>query len=205
MDVAPEQSPRPRVTAQLRALRFDAGSLALNLVATLGRRTGVPIERLGTLDRLRDWCHGVGLRLGDDEITDRLLAELHTVREAAHDVVAAVLHDRVPRPESVALLNARARPAPPPPRLRMPGSGAGVEAVTRPLSGREAQAAVVRDLIALVGDPERRGALRECEAELCSMVYLDPGGSGRRRWCSMRRCGNSAKAARRRGRAATAP
>ncbi|MBL1101179.1 CGNR zinc finger domain-containing protein [Streptomyces coffeae] len=204
MDATTERFPRTRVTAQLRALRFDGGSLALNLIATLGRRTTTPVERLGTLDRLRDWCDGVGLRLGDDAFTDRLLAELHTVREASYDVVAAVLHDQAPRPESVTLLNARARPVPPQPKLRIPGSGTGVEAVTRPLSGREAQSAVVRDLIAVVGDPERRGALRVCEAELCSMVYLDPGG-GRRRWCSMRRCGNSAKAARRRARAATAP
>ncbi|MET8178683.1 CGNR zinc finger domain-containing protein [Streptomyces sp. NPDC005336] len=37
------------------------------------------------------------------------------------------------------------------------------------------------------------------------MLYLDRTAARRRRWCSMRRCGNSAKAATHRKRATTAP
>ncbi|MEU4894062.1 CGNR zinc finger domain-containing protein [Streptomyces sp. NPDC044780] len=206
MDSSTEPVPRPRVTVRLRALRFDAGSLALNLVATLGRRNSVPIERLGTLDRLREWCAGVGLVLRDQDDTDEFLAELRTLREAAYDVVAAVVHGRPPSAGSVALLNDRARPAPPQPRLRATGTGVAVDGADRPLSGRELQSVVVRDLIALLGDPERRGALRACDSSLCTMLYLDHTPGRRRRWCSMRLCGNSAKAAKhRRRRASAAP
>ncbi|MEU1949881.1 hypothetical protein ABZ554_47365, partial [Streptomyces sp. NPDC020125] len=53
MDSSTGPVPRPRVTARLRALRFDTGSLALNLVATLGRRDSAPIERLGIPLHLR--------------------------------------------------------------------------------------------------------------------------------------------------------
>ncbi|AEM83562.1 protein of unknown function DUF1470 [Streptomyces violaceusniger Tu 4113] len=204
MDSSTEPAPRPRVTARLRALRFDAGSLALNLVATLGRRTSAPIERLGTLDRLREWCDGVGLRLHDEAVTDELLTELWTLREAAYDVVAAVVHGRSPSGVSVALVNDRARLAPPQPLLVATGTGVGVDGADRPLSGRELQSVVVRDLIAVLGDPERRGALRMCDASLCTMVYLDHTPGGRRRWCSMRLCGNSAKAAKHRERRAAA-
>ncbi|ASQ99967.1 CGNR zinc finger domain-containing protein [Streptomyces sp. 11-1-2] len=204
MDSSTEPVPRPRVTARLRALRFDAGSLALNLVATLGRRTSAPVERLGTLDRLREWCDGVGLRPHDEAVTDELLTELWTLREAAYDVVAAVVYGRPPSAVSVALLNDRARPAPPQPLLIAAGTGVGVDGADRPLSGRELQSVVVRDLIAVLGDPERRAALRVCDASLCTMVYLDHTPSGRRRWCSMRLCGNSAKAAKHRERRAAA-
>lgn len=204
MDSSTGPVPRPRVTARLRALRFDTGSLALNLVATLGRRGSAPIERLGTLGRLREWCDGVGLRLHDEAVTDELLAELWTLREAAYDVVAAVVHGRAPSAVSVALLNDRARPAPPQPLLMATGTGVGVDGADRPLSGRELESVVVRDLIAVLGDPERRGALRMCDASLCTMVYLDHTPGGRRRWCSMRLCGNSAKAAKHRERRAAA-
>ncbi|AQW47846.1 hypothetical protein SHXM_01309 [Streptomyces hygroscopicus] len=204
MDSSTEPVPRPRVTARLRALRFDAGSLALNLVATLGRRTSAPVERLGTLDRLREWCDGVGLRPHDEAVTDELLTELWTLREAAYDVVAAVVYGRSPSAVSVALLNDRARPAPPQPLLIATGTGVGVDGADRPLSGRELQSVVVRDLIAVLGDPERRAALRVCDASLCTMVYLDHTPGGRRRWCSMRLCGNSAKAAKHRERRAAA-
>lgn len=65
MDAVQHQPPRTRVTAQLRALRFDAGTLCLNLVATVGRRPGVPVERMGDAERLEAWCRGVGLTLAD--------------------------------------------------------------------------------------------------------------------------------------------
>ncbi|MFD8093549.1 CGNR zinc finger domain-containing protein [Streptomyces malaysiensis] len=204
MNPSTEPVPRPRVTARLRALRFDAGSLALNLVATLGRRSSTPVERLGTLDRLREWCDGVGLRLHDEAVTDELLTELWTLREAAYDVVAAVVESRPPSAASVVLLNDRASPAPPRSLLRATGTGVTVDGGDRPLSGRELQSAVVRDLIAVLGDPERRGALRRCDASLCTMVYLDHTPGRRRRWCSMRLCGNNAKAAKHRLRQASA-
>ncbi|MFS7874193.1 ABATE domain-containing protein [Streptomyces asiaticus] len=204
MDPSTEQVPRTRVTVGLRALRFDAGSLALNLIASLGRRGSTPIERLGTLDRLREWCDGVGLRLHDEAVTEELHTELRTLREAAYDVVAAVVHDRAPAAASIALLNDRARPAPPQPLLRATGTGVEVDGADRPLTGRELQSTVVRDLIAVLGDPERRGALRACDSSLCTMIYLDVTPGRRRRWCSMRLCGNSAKAAKHRQRQASA-
>jgi predicted RNA-binding Zn ribbon-like protein len=42
-------------------LRFDAGSVSLNLVATVGRRFGAPVERLHSEARLVEWLAGVGL------------------------------------------------------------------------------------------------------------------------------------------------
>ena len=44
-------------------------------------------------------------------------------------------------------------------------------------------------------DPAR---LRQCAAEDCVAWFLDTSKGGRRRWCSMERCGNRAKAARHR-------
>lgn len=49
-------------------------------------------------------------------------------------------------------------------------------------------------------DPRR---LRTCAAEDCGLWFLDTSKGGRRRWCSMRRCGNRAKAARHRRRRAS--
>jgi hypothetical protein len=44
-------------------LRFDAGNLTLDLIATVGRRFGAPVERLTGPDRLEAWVRGAGLRL----------------------------------------------------------------------------------------------------------------------------------------------
>ncbi|WP_252126560.1 hypothetical protein [Streptomyces sp. MBT84] len=51
---------RTRITARQRELRFDAGSLSLNLIATVGRRPTTPIERMGDIERLTAWFAGWG-------------------------------------------------------------------------------------------------------------------------------------------------
>ncbi len=64
--------------------------------------------------------------------------------------------------------------------------------------------AVARDLIGLVSDESRRERLTMCASEVCRMLYLNPASGLPRQWCSMRRCGNTAKAAaHRRRRSAT--
>jgi predicted RNA-binding Zn ribbon-like protein len=40
------------------------------------------------------------------------------------------------------------------------------------------------------------GRVRECDAEDCNWLFLDRSRSGSRRWCSMKSCGNRAKARR---------
>ncbi|WP_225845745.1 ABATE domain-containing protein [Streptomyces sp. HPF1205] len=195
---APSPLPRTRVTAHVRSLRFDAGGLALNLVATLGRRGGAPVERMGTVALLREWCAGAGLRPAREAVGEALLAELTALREAAYDIVLAHLRGSVPALPSVALVNECAHTAPPAPRLEL--GEEGVRAEEQALSGRQVLSLVARDLIEVMGSPERRAALRECAFEACGMVYLDTTPGRRRRWCSMRRCGNTAKAAKHRDR-----
>jgi predicted RNA-binding Zn ribbon-like protein len=188
------------VPPRARALRFDSGTPALDLVATLGRRGGTaPVERLDGLPALRAWCAGVGLWLPHAEADTRLLGELRLLREAVYDVAVSDLRGSGPALTSVALVNECAHHAPAPPRL---ATEPALTAERAQLTGRQLCSLVARDLIALMGDPGRRSRLRACEAEPCRMLYLDDTAGRRRRWCSMRGCGNRAKAARRRGRAA---
>ncbi|MFD3453287.1 CGNR zinc finger domain-containing protein [Streptomyces sp. NPDC058691] len=196
-------TPRTRISAKARSLRFDAGSLSLDLVATVGRRPSTPIERLDGPERLSEWCAGVGLVPRAEEDPAALLAALRELRDAAYDVVAAHLSGHAPRPGSVDLLNTLARVAPPAPRLRTDAQGRLKHGPVPHLTSAELLSAVARDLIAVMTDPRTRALLRTCDAEICRMVYLDTGpGTGRpRKWCSMERCGNSAKAARHRRRA----
>jgi predicted RNA-binding Zn ribbon-like protein len=61
--------------------------------------------------------------------------------------------------------------------------------------------AVATARLLATADPHR---LRTCAASDCAAWFLDTSKSGRRRWCSMERCGNRAKAARHRRRRAAA-
>ena len=189
-----DQPARTRITPQLRALRFDAGSMSLNLSATVGRRGGAEIERLTGPDRLREWCAGVGVDLRRADQTAEFVAELHEFRAAVYEVLHAAVHDRLPDKASVAMVNRVAEVAPPAARLR------GLRLELPVLTGAELKSVIARDLLAVVAD---RSRLRECDSEVCRMIYVDSPGGRPRKWCSMQRCGNQAKAAQHRLKAAT--
>ncbi|MEU0448823.1 CGNR zinc finger domain-containing protein [Streptomyces tendae] len=199
---AEQREPRRRLTARLRELRFDAGTLCLDLVATVGRRPEAPVERMGDAARLRAWCRGVGVTLEDGYDPQGVLESLHALRAAAHDIASAALDAHRPRQESVDLVNLLAGAEPPAPRLESTAEGGWVPKGSRPLTEEALLSLVARDLIDLVTDEARRSRLTACASEVCRMLCLDTGGGRPRKWCSMRRCGNQAKAAGRRLRAA---
>jgi predicted RNA-binding Zn ribbon-like protein len=68
-------------------------------------------------------------------------------------------------------------------------------------AARRALAVVALDAARMLGRPEERARMRVCASDTCSARFYDRSPAGRRRWCSMRTCGNEAKARRHRARA----
>lgn len=177
--------------------RFDAGSPALNLLATLGYRgSGDPVERLSSPARLREWLAGNDLPAVP--VNAAGLAAARELREAGYAVLAAVLADRRPPRAAVACLDRWAARPLPGPGLRLRGgtlhrtsAGQTLDSVLTALARELAERAV-----------DGATQLRICTGEACAMIYLDRSRGRRRRWCSMNRCGNAAKVARHRARAA---
>lgn len=205
MAVPTQGQPRRRVTEQLRQLRFDAGTLCLNLVATVGRRPHAPVERMGDGQRLEAWCRGVGLALRPGYDAPGALRSLHELRTAAYDIASSAIDGRVPDRRAVALVNRLARTHPPVPRLELTADGARGDPDQELLTVRELLSVVARDLIGLMSDDGRRSRLRACAAESCRMIYLDAVRGRTRKWCSMQRCGNQAKAASHRRKSGSHP
>ncbi|MEU0287562.1 CGNR zinc finger domain-containing protein [Streptomyces sp. NPDC006147] len=196
------QAPRTRVTARVRDLRFDAGSLSLNLVATVGRRPVGPVERMGDVERLGAWCRGVGLTTAPGCAGEALLRSLHALRDAAFDIASSVLDGHRPSPASIALVNELAAFEAPVARLEWTPEGVRPAPGSLPLTEDALLSVVARDLAGLVSDASRRERLGMCASESCRMLYLNPAAGRSRQWCSMRRCGNNAKAAAHRRRRA---
>jgi predicted RNA-binding Zn ribbon-like protein len=87
----------------------------------------------------------------------------------------------------VATMNSHA--ADEPPALRLTPDGLAVRASSDPV--RASLAALARDAIETIAHDGRR--LRICADADCRRIFLDRSHGKRRRWCSMRRCGNRAK------------
>ena len=182
-------------------LRFDAGSLSLNLLATVGRRFGTPVERLMSLERLHAWLTGVGLAsaagLGEAE-----LARIRSFREDLDRLIRAVLTGQRVDPAAVSSINEAAAIGT---RLRLRITNTHDRVELEPPDGSPLEvvlALIARDAIRLLTSPAR-GDLRECEAPDCRMLYLARSES-ERRWCSSRHCGNRSRVAAHRARRQTA-
>ena len=73
-----------------------------------------------------------------------------------------------------------------------------------PATTAQALSTLARDAIELSTGP-RAGRIRQCEGGRCRLVFVDTSRPGRRRWCSMQRCGNLHKPRARRERQREAP
>ncbi|MFE9606980.1 CGNR zinc finger domain-containing protein [Streptomyces sp. NPDC006012] len=184
-------------------LRFHAGRSCLDLLATAH-----PEERLAAVEPLRAWIGGSGLVPPGTPLAHvdaSWLAGFRELRWSIGQLVRGGLAgDGRPYDLALARVNAVAQAAPPAPRAVRRPDGTLVRELTGPPGCAALLAALARDAVELLTDPVARAAVRECEGDNCSIVYLDTSRGRRRRWCSSEVCGNRERVARHRRRAALA-
>jgi predicted RNA-binding Zn ribbon-like protein len=182
-------------------LRFDTGAAWLDLVGTVGHADGPdPIERLPSPARLAEWLAREGLAPAGPAPGPAEVEAARELRGALRALARAALEHRPPPPAALAVVN-RVAAADAPPVLR---PGPGGLALAPPADVAAALSRVARQAAEHLAGPEA-GHLHACEAEDCTMLFLDP--SGRRRWCAPNRCGvrSRVREHRRRRRADAAP
>jgi predicted RNA-binding Zn ribbon-like protein len=180
-----------RGPAGREAFAFVGGRPSLDLVATLGRRHADPVERIPDAEALSRWFVEEGLLTDPPPVTDRDLDQARRLREAISDIVRSTLARTAAGADPVGVVNEFAARADLPPRLAVDTAG-GVVTARPPGSPSQALATIARDAARLLGGPGA-ARIKECEHPDCSLVFLDETQSGRRRWCSMDRCGNLVK------------
>lgn len=176
------------------AFRVGLGHTALDLLATLGGRQTNPLERLAGPQDLDAWLLASGaltLPAGRSRpgATRAQLEDTRALRETIYRLLDAALSGRQAGADDISAINRWARQAPSPPQLArdltlLPGDGDAIGAVL---------SAIARQSIELITGKELQ-RVRRCAG--CSLLFLDRSRPGRRKWCSMDRCGNRSKTAR---------
>lgn len=165
--------------------RFDPGALFLEFLLTGGPDELAVWDRLRTPDELRAWVGASRLPISADGVSvgDADLAPARTLRDSLWRATRAVLAARPVVPADRTAVE-RAAAVPPP----VPVWG-GWQV---PCHAPAVLSAVARDALAGLAGPAA-ARIRECAADDCRLVFLDTSRPGRRRWCSMQRCGNRHK------------
>ncbi|WP_170293699.1 MULTISPECIES: CGNR zinc finger domain-containing protein [Nocardiopsis] len=169
---------------------FDPGTLCLEFLVTGGPGAYAVHESLHEPRDLADWCTRFRLRLDPELVTvsGAELAAARTLRDALWRTVLAHLDGRPLPPEDVAEVNRAAARAPLAPRMGTDRECAWVV----PADATAVLSTIARDAVELLTGP-LADRIRECGSEDCRLVFVDTSRPGRRRWCSMDRCGNRQK------------
>ncbi|MDF5754285.1 ABATE domain-containing protein [Spongiactinospora sp. TRM90649] len=171
---------------------FDPGSFCLELLLTGGPGKFARHEILHTPDDLARWLADSRLAavapLDDLRIDHSELAAIRRFRDTMLTVAQAMAHGERPAAEALDVVNEGAT-AFPRPRI---DPATGSRAWAGPVTGAQILGAAAADAIDMLTGPHR-DRIRECAASDCLLLFLDTSRPGRRRWCSMERCGNRQK------------
>lgn len=181
------------------------GRPSLDLANTLRERWHRNVETLVTPADLAAWLQGAKLVVAGepDRASRALLQSAHELREAIDVAIVATIDGSAVPAGCLETIDRRLAAAVLPQTLEPGPSGQPVlrTRTASPADGLEhALALVALDAARLLGTEERRRA-RICASDTCSARFYDRSPAAGRVWCSMRGCGNVAKARRHRERA----
>ena len=184
---------------------FSGGALCLDFANTLGDRPRSTEEHLHDWRDLVAWAEQAGVLSASEAVAVRSagakdpkasaksLARALALREGLYRIFAALAGGHQPARSDVDLLNAELASAMPHARIgARDGAFTWTWADSRPSVDRLLWP-VARSAADVLVSPERV-RLRECASPVCSWLFLDRSPTQRRRWCSMKTCGNRAKA-----------
>ncbi|MCI0385954.1 ABATE domain-containing protein [Streptomyces sp. CNQ085] len=173
--------------------RFDPGALCLELLPTGGAGSHARREVLHEPVNLAVWAARSRLRPAPSiEVTEAELTAARELRATLWRMAVDRVHGRTPRPQDVAAVNEAASCPPLPVRLRQDGGRGWTREWGPGATGTHLLSTVARDAVDLFGGPYAH-RIRECASDDCRLVFVDTSRPGRRRWCSMERCGNRHK------------
>jgi predicted RNA-binding Zn ribbon-like protein len=179
---------------------WQGGRPALDLVNTLRERWNRRVETLVDGDDLALWLVHAELLPEPMPVQRGVLEDARALREAIDRAALAVVTGGRASRTHVAVIDewlafAGGRPA------LTAVDGIPVLGRRDPAdSPRRALGMVALDAARMLGLAEERARIRICASDTCSARFYDRSPAGARRWCSMRQCGNVAKARRHRAR-----
>lgn len=167
----------------------ETGRLSLDWIATLGDRQGTPLERIRNPADLERWLTAVAGQVIARKPAGPNLVAARRLRAALAGLVDRLHSGQSPAAQDIATLNEFA--ALPPPVMQLGLTGKALEK-SDDLDASAVFGMIARDAIDLFtgGDFAK---VKLCAGEDCSVYFVDHSRPGKRRWCSMSRCGNKAK------------
>jgi predicted RNA-binding Zn ribbon-like protein len=192
--------------AQAYQFDFSGGDLSLDFVNTLGDRPIRQEEHLHAWRDLVEWAEQAGLvskraaaslRAADGrgDTSRRVFARALALRECLYRIFQSIAAGRQPSRADLDALNGALSQAMAHSRVEPRGHEFVWAFANEDESADGFLRPVIRAAAELLVSPAR-ARVRECASDRCSWLFIDHSPTQRRRWCSMKTCGNRDKVRR---------
>lgn len=183
------------------------GDLAVDFVNTVTARDTTPSDWVDDYNALLRWAALTGAfakkdlaKLGALAVAEPMqavaaLRRARALRETLCGVLYALIDGRVPSAEALSALD-EARVAAAKAAKTLPAGGRLMPQWSVERSGLDLIAHEVTARALALLETLQVDRLRVCDGHDCGWVFVDTSKNGKRRWCDMATCGNTAKAAR---------
>lgn len=171
---------------------FISGRISLDLAHTGGPGPYGVFERLHTPQHLAHWLALSDLGLENVTVTPADLRRTRSLRWAIWQAASAVRLGHPPEPGDLELINKSAASAPLVPQLNGDATRQNWQI---PVTVKAALSSIARDAIDLLAGHTVL-PIQQCANPTCALIFVDYSRSGKRKWCSMERCGNLIKVAK---------
>ena len=175
---------------------FVTGRPSVDFVNTLRERWRRRVETLVTDDDLSRWLIQADVLNEPASVDSAVLTSAHNLREAIDRAFQRVIGDERPSGASLKEINDWLPHAAGVPELRQRDAKLRLDEQPRGSAAEQGLGLVALDAAQILSEPATRQRLRICASDTCSARFFDASPAGRRQWCSMRTCGNVAKARR---------
>ena len=171
---------------------FISGRLSLDLAHTGGPGPYKVFERLHTPDDLAHWLALSPLGIESLHLTNTDLKRAHQLRWAIYQAATSVRLGQEPEVSDLKIINSAAAWTPLVPQL---GAENLQHEWQEPVTGKAALSTIARDAIDLLTNHATL-PIQKCANPTCNLLFVDYSRAGKRKWCSMERCGNLTKVAK---------
>jgi predicted RNA-binding Zn ribbon-like protein len=179
----------PAMPRHTIAFRFNSGRLSLDLVCTVRHRPSKHTELLSEPSDLSRWLFESSAIAQHAPVDTRRFADSKKLREAIYESASSLHDGKTPARKSIAVINEFA--AQPVAKVQLDfRSWRPIFVADDPVSA--GLSVVARDAVDLFTGQQAK-LIRTCDEPGCRMLFVDSSPGGRRRWCSMTRCGSRSK------------
>jgi predicted RNA-binding Zn ribbon-like protein len=185
----PNSKGAPAMSQHKIAFRFNSGRLSLDLVCTVRHRPSKHTELLTEPSDLSRWLSESNAIAHPAPVDAKRFADGKKLRKAIYESASSLHGGKIPDRKNIAVINAFA--AQPLAKMQLDvRSWRPVFVADDPVSA--GLSVVARDAIDLFTGQQAK-LIRTCDEPGCRMLFVDSSPGGRRRWCSMTRCGSRSK------------